>query len=73
VQIYAYKHQNTFGGQALPGSLGELMRSPRIPSRSKGPTAKGKERAQMGKGRDEVEGRRSGKGGRGREGKFAFS
>ena len=45
----------------------------RIPSRSKGPTAKGKERAQMGKGRDEVEGRRSGKGGRGGEGKFAFS
>jgi len=46
-----------------PGPLGELKRSPRPPSRNKGPTSKGGERE--GKGRTEGrggEGRRKGRG-----------
>jgi len=59
-------HQNTFGGQAPPGPVAELKRSPRPSSRNQGaPTSKGeKERREEGEGkRRKVKGR----GGRGKE------
>jgi len=35
--IYTYTmHQNAFGGRALPGPAGELMRSPKPSSRNQG-------------------------------------
>ena len=36
-------HRNTFGGRAPPVELGELIRSPRSPSRNGKPTSKAKE------------------------------
>jgi len=50
-------HQNTFGGRALPGPAGELMRSPRLPSRNGGLVLRGERRGLF------LRGRRGGKGG----------
>jgi len=50
-----------------PDLLGELKRSPRPPSRKKGPTSKGRGRGKGGRdGRKEREGRKRGSGGEGK-------